>query len=96
MGDNNLDLKMVLIIIVCGMVLALVSVLYSQNMTVGLGAKITGYGLPWLWLEKVTTIVPGNPESYSLYGSGLNLLADTAFWIIIVAITYFVYLLIKK
>ena len=96
MGDNKIDLKMVLVIIVCGTVLALISVLYSQDMTVGLGAKITGYGLPWLWLEKVTTIVPGNPESHSLYGPGLNLLADIAFWIIIVALTYFVYSLIKK
>jgi len=96
MGDNKIDLKMVLVIIVCGTVLALISVLYSQDMTVELGAKITGYGLPWLWLEKVTTIVPGTPQSYSLYGPGLSLLADIAFWIIIVALTYFVYSLIKK
>ena len=96
MGANKLNIKMVLVIIVCGIVLALISVLYSQDMTVGLGATITGYGLPWLWLEKVTTIVPGTPETYSLYGSGLNLLADIAFWTIIVVITYFVYLQIKK
>lgn len=96
MGANTINVKMVLVILVGGTVLALISMLYSQDMTLGLGAKITGYGLPWLWLKKVTTIVPGSLETYSLYGSGLNLLADIAFWSIIVAITYFVYLHIKK
>ncbi len=89
-------MKRILLILGCGAVLALISFLYSQDMTVGLGATITGYGLPWLWLKKVTTIVPGSPVTYSLYGSGLNLLADLAFWSIIVAITYLVYLQIKK
>jgi hypothetical protein len=95
MGDK-MNIKAVLLVLVCGVVLTLVSFLYSQDMTVGLGAKITGYGLPLLWLEKVTIVVRGSPENYSLYGSGLNLLADVAFWSIIVAITYFVYLQIKK
>ena len=95
MGDK-MNIKIVLLVLVCGVVLTLVSFLYSQDMTVGLGASITGYGLPLLWLEKVTIVVPGSPETYSLYGSGLNLLADIAFWSIIVAITYFVYLQIKK
>jgi hypothetical protein len=95
MGDK-MNIKMVLLILVCGVVLTLLSFLYSQDMTVGLGATIIGHGLPLLWLKKVTTIVPGSPETYSLYGSGLNLLADVAFWSIIVAITYFVYLQIKK
>lgn len=89
-------MKRILLMIVCGMILALISVVYSQDMTVGLGATITGYGLPLLWLQKVTIIVPGSPETYSLYGSGLNLLVDVAFWSIIVAIAYFVYLQIKK
>ncbi|MFZ7137650.1 MAG: hypothetical protein ACOWW1_04440 [archaeon] len=91
-----MNIKIVLLILVCGVVLTLVSVLYSQDMTVGLGATITGYGLPLLWLEKVTIVVQGSPENYSLYGSGLNLLADVAFWSIIVAITYFMYKQIKK
>lgn len=91
-----MKIKFVLLLPVCGLILALVSALYSQNMTVGLGAKITGYGLPWLWLEKVTTIVPGSPETFSLYGSGLNLLGDIVFWSIIVTVTYFVYLQIKR
>ena len=80
----------------CGVVLVLLSAIYSQDMTVGQGAKITGYGLPWLWLEKVTMVIPGSPDVFYLYNSGLNLLADIAFWIIIVAVTYFVYLQIKR
>ncbi|WGM89854.1 MAG: hypothetical protein IAX21_03905 [Candidatus Bathyarchaeota archaeon] len=91
-----MKIKTVLLMLVGGVILALMSALYSQDMTVGLGATITGYGLPWLWLEKVTTIVPGSPETFSLYGSGLNLLGDIAFWSIIVAVTYFVYLQIKS
>jgi len=91
-----MKIKIVLLMLVCGAILALVSAAYSQNMTVGLGATIIGYGLPWLWLQKVTTIVPGSPETYSLYGFGLNLLGDIAFWSIIVAVTYFVYLQIKS
>jgi ribose/xylose/arabinose/galactoside ABC-type transport system permease subunit len=86
----------ILLLIVCGIVIALVSAVYSQDMTVGLGASITGYGLPMLWLKKVTVIVPGTPEEYSLYDSGLWLLVDIVFWIIIVAIIYFAYRLVKK
>ena len=86
----------ILLLIICGIIIALVSALYSQDMTVGLGASITGYGLPMLWLKKVTYIVPGTPDEYSLYDSGLWLLADIIFWIIIVAITYFAYKLVKK
>jgi ribose/xylose/arabinose/galactoside ABC-type transport system permease subunit len=86
----------ILLLIVCGIVIALVSALYSQDMTVGLGASITGYGLPMLWLKKVTYIVPGTPDDYSLYDSGLWLLVDIVFWIIIVAIIYLAYRLVKK
>ena len=91
-----MKIKTILLLIVCGIVIALVSAVYAQDMTVGLGATITGYGLPMLWLKKVTYIVPGTPEEYSLYGSGLYLLADIVFWIIIVAIIYFAYRLVKK
>jgi len=86
----------ILLLIVCGIIIALLSALYSQDMTVGLGASITGYGLPLLWLKKVTYIIPGTPDEYSLYGSGLYLLADIVFWIIIVAIIYFAYKIVKK
>jgi len=86
----------ILLLIVCGIIIALASALYSQDMTVGLGATITGYGLPMLWLKKVTYIVPGTPDDYSLYGSGLYLLVDIVFWIIIVAIIYLAYKMVKK
>jgi len=92
----KMNVKIVLLILVCGLAFALLSALYSQDVTVGLGASITGYGLPLLWLEKVTIIVPGNPGAFSLYNSGLNLLLDIAFWSMIVAIVYFVYLQIKR
>ncbi len=86
----------ILLLIVCGIIIALASALYSQDMTVGLGATITGYGLPMLWLKKVTYIVPGTPDDYSLYGSGLYLLVDIVFWIVIVAIIYLAYKMVKK
>jgi hypothetical protein len=72
---KKMNLKTILLVIVSGVIVALLSALYSQDMTVGLGASITGYGLPLLWLETVTVIVPGEPTTYSLYNSGLSLLA---------------------
>jgi ribose/xylose/arabinose/galactoside ABC-type transport system permease subunit len=95
-GMIKMKITTILLLIVCGIVIALVSALYSQDMTVGLGASITGYGLPMLWLKKVTYIVPGTPDEYSLYGSGLYLLVDIVFWAIIVAIIYFAYKMVKK
>jgi hypothetical protein len=93
---KKMNLKTILLVIVSGVIVALLSALYSQDMTVGLGASITGYGLPLLWLENVTVIVPGEPTTYSLYNSGLSLLADIAFWILIVAVIYLVYKQVKK
>lgn len=86
----------ILMLIICGVVIALLSVIYSQDMTVGLGATITGYGLPLLWLKKVTLIVPGTPDEYSLYNYGLPLLTNIVFWTIIVATIYVVYRQLKK
>jgi ribose/xylose/arabinose/galactoside ABC-type transport system permease subunit len=91
-----MKIKTILLLIICGIVIALLSFVYSQDMTVGLGAAITGYGLPMLWLKKVTYIVPGTPDDYSLYDSGLWLLADIVFWIIIVTIIYYAYKMVKK
>ncbi len=91
-----MKIKTILLLIICGIVIALLSAVYSQDMTVGLGAAITGYGLPMLWLKKVTYIVPGTPDDYSLYDSGLWLLADIVFWIIIVTIIYYAYKMVKK
>ena len=91
-----MNIKAILLWIICGVAIALLSVLYSQDMTVGLGASITGYGLPMLWLEKVVVVYPGNPTTYSLYGSGLYLLTDIVIWTLIVAIVYLVYKQVKK
>ena len=91
-----MKIKPIVLTIVCGVAVALLSAVYSADMTVGLGASITGYGLPLLWLKKVSIVVPGNPTTYSLYGSGLYLLADIAFWTIIAAIIYIAYKQVKK
>lgn len=91
-----MEIKTILMLVICGIVIALLSALYSQDMTVGLGASITGYGLPMLWLKKVTYVVPGATDNYSLYDSGLWLLVDIMFWIIIAAVIYFAYKMAKK
>ena len=91
-----MKIKTTLLLIIFGIIIALLTAVYSQDMTVGLGATITGYGLPWLWLKKVTIIVPGTPDEFSLYASGLYLLADIIFWTVIVAIIYVVYKQLKK
>jgi hypothetical protein len=91
-----MNVKEIVLVVVCGVVLTLLTALYSADMTVGLGASITGYGLPLLWLKKVTYIVPGTPDEFSLNESGVNLLADLVFWIVIVAIIYIIYKQIRK
>ena len=91
-----MKIKTILLLIIFGIIIALLTAVYSQDMTVGLGATITGYGLPWLWLKKVTIIVPGTPDEFSLYAYGLYLLADIIFWTVIVAIIYVVYKQLKK
>jgi len=97
LGENEkLRAQIILLLITCGVVATLISAVYSQDRTVGLGASITGYGLPLLWLKKVTTIVPGTPTEYSLYESGLHLLVDVAFWSVIVAVIYVIYKQSKK
>ena len=91
-----MNLKEIVLIVACGVILTLLTALYSTDLTVGLGASITGYGLPLVWLEKVTYVVPGTPEKFSLTESGINLLADLVFWIVIVAVIYIVYRQVKK
>jgi len=91
-----MNVKAILLLIICGIVISLLLAVYSTDMTVGLGASITGYGLPLLWLKKVSIVVPGTPTTYSLYGSGLYLLADIVFWTIIAAIIYLIYKQAKK
>ncbi len=83
--------KAIVLVIIFGVTITLLTALYSADMTVGVGASITGYGLPLLWLKKETIIVPGMPEEFSLNESGLYLIADLIFWIIIAAIVYIIY-----
>jgi hypothetical protein len=92
-----METKTILLLVICGIVIALLSALYSVDKTGGLvGATTIGYGLPMLWLKKVTYVVPGATDNYSLYDSGLWLLVDIVFWIVIVAIIYFAYKMVKK
>ena len=92
----KIDVKTILLLIVCGVAITLISAIYSVDDSVGLGASITGYGLPLLWLKRVTYVVPGSPEDYSLYGSGLYLLADIVVWTLIAVAIYFIYKQVKK
>jgi hypothetical protein len=92
----KMNWKATVLVIVCGVAITLLTALYSADMTVGLGASITGYGLPLLWLKKEVIVVPGAPEEFSLNESGLYLLADLVFWIIIVAIVYIIYKQVTK
>jgi hypothetical protein len=92
----KMNVKPILLIILSGAAVGLLSVVYSQDLTVGVGALITGFGLPMLWLKKVSIVVPGSPTNYSLYGSGMYLLVDIVLWIIIVAIIYAIYRQIRK
>jgi len=88
----KMNVKTILLSIICGIIITLASGgIYAKDETVGLGANITGCGLPLLWPKKVTYVVPGTPEKYSLYGSGLYLIADIVFWTVIAAIIYFIY-----
>jgi hypothetical protein len=96
LGVIKMKAKPILLIILSGIAVGLLSAVYSQDLTVGMGASITGYGWPILWLKKVSIVVPGNPTTYSLYGSGIYLLVDIVFWVIIVAIVYAVYRQIRK
>ena len=95
-GEIKMNVKAIVLIIVCGVAITLLTALYSVDQTVGLGASITGYGLPLQWLKKVTYVVPGSPEDFSLNESGINLVADLVFWIVIVAVIYIAYKQIKK
>ena len=92
-----MNVKTILLSIICGVAVALLSAVYSTDMTAGrIGALITGYGLPLPWLKSVTPVVFEPTTTYSLYESGLSLLADIAFWTVIVAVIYVVYKQVKK
>jgi len=77
--------------ITSGIIISLISTLYTQDLTTRLGAAVTGYGLPLPWLEETTPITIGVTSHYSLSWYGLGLLADIIFWSIIVRILHYLY-----
>lgn len=77
--------------VMSGVIITLVSGLYTQDLSKGAGATITGYGLPLTWLEKTVIVVPGSPTSYSLSWYGLGLLADIACWSVLMVVVYLLY-----
>lgn len=84
------------IVFVLGIALSFVFTFYTQDLSKGAGATITGYGLPLPWLERITLIVPDSPSSYSLYWSGIGLLADICFWTVLIGIVVKIYYQFKK
>lgn len=74
-----------------GILVSLVSGLYTQDLSKGAGARITGYGFPLSWLEQITIVSPGSPSSYSLPWYGLGLLIDTVIWSIVIRVFYALY-----
>ena len=77
-----------------GVIVSLVSGLYTQDLTKGAGALVTGYGLPLPWLEKITIVSPGSPTNYSL--RTLGLVVDTIFWSVLIGIAYTFYRKVTK
>lgn len=72
----------VLVILAVGSIATLVSGLFTQDLTRGVGASITGYGFPTSWYEKVVMVYPGNPTRYT-FSIG-SFVLDIAFWSLIV------------
>lgn len=72
----------VLVAVVSGVVLALVSGFYQQNLSDRLGVSVMGYGLPLSWYTTSWVVYPTSPvlSSYSWDSFAL----DVAFWSFIV------------
>jgi hypothetical protein len=68
-----------------GSVAALISGLYTQDLSYGLGVSVTGYGLPLSWVRKSTTIYPGEPTRYEFCLQ--SLLLDISFWSLIIGVS---------
>jgi hypothetical protein len=83
-----------LLFVACGIIISLVSGLYSQDLSVGVGATKIGYGFPLHWVEKTTIVVPDAPTTFSLYWLGL--LADITSWTLITGAAYTAYKQTKK
>ena len=89
-------IKVYVLYIISGVFVSLVSGVYMQDLSQGVGALIIGYGLPMPWLERTTVVVPGPPRHYSLSWYGLGLLADIIFWSIIIGIVHTLYKQLRK
>jgi hypothetical protein len=72
----------VLVTISVGSIATLVSGLYMQDLTRGVGASVIGYGFPTSWREKVVIVYPGNPTRCT-FSIG-SFVLDIAFWSLIV------------
>ncbi len=90
----NKEIRNFVITVVCGVVVALASAVYTQDLTVGLGARITGYGFPLPWLVQRVVVVPGASPTYELQAAELAI--DLVVWITIVLIVYEVVRRVKK
>ena len=70
-----MNIKAILLWIIGGVAIALLSALYSQDMTVGLGATITGYGLPPALARKGGRHLSG--ESHHLFAVWVGIIPDS-------------------
>jgi hypothetical protein len=75
----------IIMVLACGSVVTLISGLYPQDLSYGLGVSVTGYGLPLSWLKKSTIIYTGDAARYGFYLE--SFLLDMSFWSLIVGVT---------
>jgi len=75
----------ILLVLACGSIATLISGLYTQDLSYGLGVSVTGYGLPLSWLKKSTIIYTGEPTRYGFYLEAF--LLDISFWSLIIGVT---------
>jgi hypothetical protein len=90
----NKEIRNFVFTLVCGVVVALASAVYAQDLTVDLSATITGYGFPLSWLVQRVVIVPGASPTYELQAAELAI--DLVVWITIALVVYDVVSYIRK
>jgi hypothetical protein len=71
----------VLIILASGFITTLVSGVYAQDLTRGVGASVTGFGFPLSWYKKTIITYPSNPTQHSFVLEFFVL--DIVFWSLI-------------
>jgi len=75
----------ILVALTFGSIATLISGLYTQDLSYGLGVSVTGYGLPLSWLKESTTIYPGEPTRYGFCLQ--SFLLDVSFWSLIIGVS---------